>query len=484
MKLKPITPYVTDYEHSKFLYRESPINFCEDLPGNAGRESELLCVDDDIQFQEILGFGGAITQASASILCGLSFQKRENILREYFDPVEGIGYTFCRSTINSCDFSEKPYSYDDTPDDFSLKNFDISRDKKDVLPIILRAQELSAELVFFSSPWSPPAWMKTNNDMCHGGSLKAGYEQVWAEYLAKFVRAYRKEGVRLWGITLQNEENGKMGWESCFYDKDQMTAFISDYVRTVFDAEDISDTHIFYWDHNKDRIVDHAKAVFMDKSARDTISGTAFHWYVSDHFGALDAVHQLMPDKYLLATEGCLGYRKASVYDSGEKYAHDIIGDINHWANSWTDWNIVLNSDGGPDHWREEQKQFVKQYKKRKAIGEKFTDAEKEFLFRYIDEPIWKGEAPVIVDEQENEWKLSSFYYIGHFSKFVRPGARRIACSIYGVDLECSAFKNQDGSIVVVVLNKTDNDHIIFLRYHEQLAEYKIKRHSIQTYIF
>ena len=302
--------------------------------------------------------------------------------------------------------------------------------------MIRQALELSDELRLFSSPWSPPKWMKTNGRMDKGRYLRKDCRQVWADYFVRFLQEYEKEGIRIWGVTIQNEARAEQGWESCYY------------------------------------------------TAQEALDGVAVHWYAGDHFSALDAVHQMYPDKLILATEACVG-PGCCAYTSGEKYAHDIIGNVNHWAGGWVDWNMILDDTGRPDHWMDEQLAFKKRFEESGCDESALSETEREFLLPCVDSGIWRGEAPVVMDHETKELHYSSsYYYMGHFSKFVRPGAVRIANSIYTDKLEVCAFVNPDGSIAAIAMNPNEEDYPLVLRYHDEIASTVVPAHSIVTYVF
>ncbi|MBO6016011.1 MAG: glycoside hydrolase family 30 protein [Lachnospiraceae bacterium] len=459
--LKEIKVVETHLASDTKLREVGGITFEKDKEGNDGREDCILNLYDEVEYQEILGFGGAFTEATTLNLSRVSPTLRKKVMEMYFDGERGIGYNFCRSTINNCDFSEDFYSYDDVDGDYALEHFDISHDRETILPAIREAKELSDGMLLYASPWSPPAWMKTNGKMSKGGKLKEDCRQAWAEYIAKYIQEYRKEGVDVWGVTVQNEAKAEQGWESCWYSAGEERDFVTGFLRPVFEKMGLGDKKIFFWDHNKERVADRAMETMCNQRARDCFDGIAVHWYSGDHFSALDVTHQLFPEKYIIASEQCTGKGKTPE-QSGEKYAHDIIGDLNNWTNAWVDWNMFLHEDGGPDHWLEEQR----------ASG-------------LPKEKIWIGEAPIVYDRAKEALDIrSSYYYMGHFSKYIRRGAKRIGCSIYDSRLETCAFRNPDGSIVCVVLNRTDADHKICLRYKGELAEFVLKAHSIRTLVF
>lgn len=480
---RQIEVYVTDYAAGKFLEKQPDLQFKEDTPGYRAQEANIFNIYDQIQYQEIVGFGGALTQASAVNLFGMSKEKQKEIMQAYFDPEEGIGYSFCRATINSCDFSTESYAYDETPGDFELKDFTIEHDRKDVIPMIKEAYRWNPGLQIFSSPWSPPHWMKTNGRMDKGRYLKKDCRQVWADYFVRYLEEYEKEGIPVWGVTIQNEPNAEMGWESCFYNDQEERDFLENYLKPAFERAGRKEK-ILFWDHNKERAVDRALEVASSEKAKAAADGIALHWYVGDHFGALDAIHEMMPGKFMIGTEACVGTEKKEAYAAGEKYAHDIIGDLNHWANGWVDWNMILDDTGRPDHWMDEQVRFKERYEKEKPEQEDLLPEEQEFLTPCLRTGIWVGEAPIVVkSEDEFEYK-STYYYMGHFSKFIRPGAVRIGNSVYTKDLDVCAFRNPNGQMAAVVLNHSDSPKELVLRYHKEIAGTTIQAHSIATFLF
>lgn len=480
---RQIQVYMTDYAAGKFLAKQEDLQFEKDTPGYKAQEADIFNIYEQVKYQEIIGFGGAFTQASAINLFGMGREKQQEIMRAYFDPKEGIGYSFCRATINSCDFSTESYAYDETPDDFELKDFTIEHDRKDVIPMIREARRWNPELKIFSSPWSPPRWMKTNGRMDKGRFLKKECRQVWADYFVRYLEEYEKEGIHVWGVTIQNEPNAEMGWESCFYNDQEERDFLENYLKPAFDRAGRKEK-ILFWDHNKERAVDRTLEIVSSEKARAAADGIALHWYAGDHFGAMEAIHQLMPGKYMIGTEACVGTEKKESYAAGEKYAHDIIGDLNHWANGWVDWNMILNKDGGPDHWMEEQVRFRERYQREKTALEALTLEEQEFLLPCLETGIWVGEAPVVVKtETELEYK-STYYYMGHFSKFIRPGAVRIGSSIYTKDLEACVFLNTDGQKAAVVLNQSGCEKNLVLRCQKEIAGTVMPAHSIATFLF
>ena len=482
---KIIKVYMTNYNQNQLLKEQTPLSFGPDKEGYKANEANIFNIYDQVRYQKILGFGGAMTQASAVNLLKMNEAQRNEVMKRFFDSKEGIGYSLCRTTINSCDFSTEFYNYDNTENDWDLHDFNIEHDRKDVIPMIKQAMTLSDDLTLFSSPWSPPGWMKTNGRMDKGRYLRKDCRQVWADYIVKFLLEYEKEGIPVWGIAVQNEAHAEMGWESCYYTAQEEREFAQNYLKPALCKAGMPDKKVLFWDHNKERAFDRALEVLSSKEAGEALDGMAVHWYVGDHFGALEAFHQMYPDKLILATEACVGKEKRAAYNTGEKYAHDIIGNLNHWACGWVDWNMILDDTGHPDHWMDEQIAFKKRFEENGCDEETLSETEKEFLLPCIRTGIWRGEAPVVMNHETKEIHYSSsYYYMGHFSKFVRPGAVRIANSIYTHKLEGCTFINPDGSKVAIVMNPNEEELPLVLRYRDYIAETALPAHSIVTYLF
>ncbi|MDF2537723.1 MAG: srfJ [Herbinix sp.] len=482
---KKVHVYETDVTNGIYLKEKEPLFFRADKKGNEGQEDSILNVYDQVKYQEILGFGGAFTEASAVNFTKLTDEQKEEVLNAYFDTENGIGYNFCRTTINSCDFSTEMYSYDDTPEDYELKDFSINRDKRDLIPMILASQEKAEDMLIYASPWSPPAWMKTNGKMNKGGSLRKECQEAWARYTAKYLQEYEKEGIRIWGVTIQNEAKAAQGWESCIYEAGEERDFVTGYLKPAYERAGVGDRKVFFWDHNKERVVDRCIETMCNDRARAAFDGVAVHWYSGDHFSALSVAHDLFPDKLIIATEACKGKDRKYAYASGEKYAHDIIGDLNNWVSAWTDWNMLLDETGGPDHWTDEQLDFEHVREEMEKLNLKPDYKDEKFLDFLAKVRIWIGESPIMSHHDEKKIVYaSSYYYVGHFSKFIKRGAKRIGSSIYTNQLEVCAFLNPNGEKVAVVINSTNDTKKVSLRYMGELADYMLQPHSIVTFVY
>ncbi len=384
-----------------------------------------IILDRSKTFQTIVGIGGALTDASAETFYKLPADKQEEILTALFDKDKGDGFSLCRTNINSCDFSSSSYAYDEVAGDTSLKHFTIEHDLRYKIPFIKAAFKKSEnEIKLFASPWSPPAWMKTNNNMLEGGKLKNQYDQTWANYLALFAKEYRKAGIPVWGMTVQNEPMAVQPWESCIYTAAEERDFVKNFLGPTLQISGLSNLKLIIWDHNRGIMYQRAETVYDDPQAAKYVWGTGFHWYVGDHFDNVRLVHDAFPSKHLLFTEGTeSNFFADSLHEWkwGEIFGRSIIMDLNNWTEGWTAWNVILDENGGPNH-----------------VGNYCM-------------------APIICNTKTGKLTyMNSFYYLGHFSKFIRPGAKRIICSSNSDDLLATAFQNSDGKIAVVVLNTTD----------------------------
>ena len=414
-------------------------------------------VDPSKTFQTFMGIGGALTDASAETFAKLSKEKQQEFLKAYYDPKDGIGYTLGRTNIHSCDFSSDSYTYV-ADNDKQLKTFSVSHDEKYRIPFIKQViAAAGGKLMLFASPWSPPAWMKDNNDMLHGGKLKPEYYQTWANYFVKFIKAYEKEGIPIWGVTIQNEPMAKQTWESCNYTAEDERDFLKKYLGPTLAKAGLGSKKIIVWDHNRDLVYQQASTILKDPEAAKYAWGVGFHWYEDwsggdQVFDNVGRVVDRFPNKNVMFTEGCNDKFKMSDINEwrlGERYGRSMINDFNNGTVAWTDWNVLLDEMGGPNH-----------------VG--------NFCF-----------APIHGDTKTgNLIYTNSYYYIGQFSKFIKPGAKRIMSSPSRSPLLTTAFKNPDGKIVVVVMNMGDKEMPFHLWLNGKAAETKSAAHSIMTFVF
>lgn len=420
-------------------------------------ENEIsVFVNPKREFQTFIGIGGAITDASAEVFAKLSSEQQEMLLDAYFSE-KGINYKIIRTSIHSADFGSGSFTYIDEGD-AKLKTFSIDHDREFRLPMIQRAVEkIGDDYLFYASPWSPPAFMKTNNNMLQGGKLLPEYRQAWADYYVRFIQAYEKEGLNVWGVTVQNEPMAVQRWESCIYTAEEERDFVRDYLGPTFEKEGFSDKNIVIWDHNRDLISHRANTVFEDKEAAKYIWGIGFHWYETWAGGDpkwenLANIKASYPEMNLLFTEGCQEGFDSDHYQrwsNAERYGESMINDFNCGTVGWTDWNILLNENGGPNHVQ-------------------------NFCF-----------APIHADTQNDSLIMTpTYYYIGHFSKFIKLDAKRISTTTSHTDILATSFRNPDGEVVTVVMNKTDKTIDFNLINGRESLKVSIAPHAIQTLLY
>ena len=421
-------------------------------------ETEIcVFVNPEKTYQTFLGIGGAITDASAEVFAKIPVDKQKEFLNAYYDSIKGIGYTLARTNIHSCDFSSGSYTYI-SEGDKELKTFRIDHDKKYRIPLIKKAIETAGgNLVLYASPWSPPAFMKDNNNMLRGGKLLPEYDQSWATYFTKFIKAYEKEGIPIWGITVQNEPMATQKWESCIFTAEDERDFLKNFLGPTMEKEGLSDKKIIVWDHNRDLMNHRANVIFSDPEASKYAWGMGFHWYESwsggdEMYNNVGMVKESYPDKNLLFTEGCAESFRPDGYQTwknAERYGRSMINDFNNGTVGWTDWNILLDENGGPNH-----------------VG--------NFCF-----------APVHAITATGELIYTPFYYyIGHFSKFIRPEAKRVSTVCSRSQLLSTSFQNIDGKMITVVMNQSDKKINYKLYVRSDAAEVLIPPHAIQTLVY
>lgn len=420
-------------------------------------ETEIaVFVNPAKKFQSFLGIGGAITDASAEVFSKLTEPVQSQFMDAYFGE-GGINYNIIRTSIHSCDFGLGSHTYIEEGDS-ALITFDIEKDRAKRIPMIKRAASMIGdELVFYASPWSPPAFMKTNKNMLRGGSLLPEYYQAWANYFVKFIEAYEAEGLPIWGVTIQNEPMATQRWESCIYTAEQERDFLKNNLGPTMVAAGYGDKKIVVWDHNRDLISHRANTIFNDPDAAKYAWGTGFHWYETwtggnPKYDNLKLIKEAYPDKQLLFTEGCQEGFDAAHYErwsNAERYGNSMINDFNSGTVGWTDWNILLDETGGPNHVQ-------------------------NLCF-----------APIHADTQSDSLILTpTYYYIGHFSRFIEPGASRVSTSASRSTIESTTFQNPDGNLVTVVMNRTDKALNYTLVVGGQEARTSIPAHAMQTLVY
>jgi glucosylceramidase len=419
-------------------------------------------IDESQVFQQVEGFGAALTESSGYVLSLIPAEKRKEAIMAHFSGETGNRYTLARTHLNSCDFSLENWACVEQASD-NLESFSMERTDKYITPLIRDAQDLmGGGLRLMITPWSPPAWMKDNNNMNHGGKLLEKYRSLWSAYFIRFISELKQRGIDTWVVSIQNEPEAKQTWDSCLWTAQEEGEFAVNYLGPALEEyakqSGTKRIRLLILDHNRDILWDRFSQSMSVKDADKYIDGAAFHWYSGDQYENGLKVSQSYPDKMLLFTEGCIeGGPRPGAWFPGERYAHNIINDLNHGCTGWIDWNFALDMQGGPNH------------------VNNFCDA------------------ALLVDTTSGELHFgSSYYYIGHFSRFIKPGAKRLGFSInsymtpatidgrLGNMAECCVFKNNDGSLAFVIMNRTEADLIYEI---DNVAVVQCPPRGIQTLI-
>jgi glucosylceramidase len=447
--MKKFNVYVTSKDTEDRLKCYELKNFIVDEEKNSRSSENSVRIDTNKRYQKILGFGGALTEASGYALSKIDKNEQRKVLESYYDKDNGIGYSFARVHIHSCDFSLGNYTYVEEGDK-TLETFTLDRDEKYVLPLVRTVKDLTNNnLTILASPWSPPSYMKTNGEMNNGGKLREDCNQLWADYFVKYINKMKEKDINIWGVTVQNEPAAKQIWDSCLYSAEEERDFVKDFLGPTMHKNGLQDKKIIIWDHNRDIVYDRVKTVLEDKEAAKYVWGTGIHWYVSEEFENTTKVHDEFPDKHIIFTEGCQEEGvKLGAWNTGERYGRNIIGDLNNYIEAWMDWNIILDETGGPNH-----------------------------VNNLCD-------APIIIDSKTKEVHYnSSFFYIAHFSKFIKKNAERIYTNVIGDKIHAVGCINENNNLCVVIMNEENEDKYISLEIDDKSTIIKLKANSIYTIV-
>lgn len=469
-------------------------------PGNKSAESNgvIIKLDTSRLFQNYIGFGASFTESSAWNLATIPVELRKEVLTRLFSPTEGAGFSLTRTHINSSDYSNSHYTYVDENDE-SLSSFSILEDRKgftgeeneqvrgielieptyDIIPMIKEAYSIpGADFNIVASPWSPPSWMKQGETAeMTNGSLDPKYYDTWAKYLSKYVSAYADEGIKLWGITPQNEplHAHDARWDSNGFPAETGRDFLRDYLGPQLVKDGHLDTtdleaglRVLIYDHNKSVMNDYVEPTYSDPEATKYAWGTAFHWYANSeldennwHSAELAKLYKNWPDKGMIHTESSIDidtaapvgqyWRESTDYAGTfipfDTYAYDIITDLNHGTQGYIEWCMILSNKGQPNPY------------------DNFNSA------------------PVLINPQTDEIIYTPLYYLlSHFSKFIRPDARRIGVTGDAKDgLIFTAAKNTDGSIAVVIFNRNNEEQSVSIELEDDSYSLTIAPRALQT---
>ncbi|HEY1648424.1 MAG TPA: glycoside hydrolase family 30 beta sandwich domain-containing protein [Terracidiphilus sp.] len=410
----------------------------------------MINVNDMEAFQPIEGFGFAVTGGSAQLLMRMAPERRSALLKQIFSPEgDGIGASYLRVSIGSSDMNDHVYSYDDVPageTDPDLKKFSLAPDRADVIPVLKEILAIDPQIKILSSPWSAPAWMKTNDDV-RGGELKPEYYGAYAQYLVKYVEGIKAEGIPITAITVENEPLNPKNTPSMVVFAAEEGAFIGKYLGPAFEKAGIK-TEIQLYDHNPD-VPSYPLSILADPLAGKYAIGTAFHLYGGDS-SALTDVHNEYPQKNLYLTEQSVTQRPgSSTIDIAEPVSRVLIGATRNWSRNVLLWNLAADPHFGP---------HTNNGGCTGCVGAVTLDGDKATL-------------------------NVAYYAVAHFSKFVRPGSVRVGSSELE-QLPTAAFLTPDGKVVLVVANTGNFPQTFAIGYHGKFAKTTMPSESVGTYVW
>ena len=403
-----------------------------------------IAVNSSVTYQSMLGFGGAFTDATVENYLLLDDEEKERFVKAYFSK-SGLGYKLGRYPIHSTDFSSYSYDYLDGTKDLTSINIEKDRNK---INLVNKCDKTAHGLDIMMSVWSPFSWMKSNQSLYQGGQLLYDFYKPWATYLSNVAVLLINEDINITMITSQNEPEAKQTWESCIYTAKEEGRFVNE-LYAALKKNEIDDIGIYLVDHNRD-LLPH-RVIETMKYVNVPIAGVAYHWYDHKCFNNLTKMHDFSPEFHLLMSECCIEImaikESFGLLSHAEKYAHEMISDFNNYSEGWIDWNLMLNEIGGPNH-----------------VG------------NYCESPIMMNR------KTKKMTPLPSYYYIGHFSKYVDVGSYRIE-TINTTKLDVVSFLTSNNKIVVIVLNKNDDDIETSFLLDDEIYKIKAKAHSIMTII-
>ena len=494
-------------------------------------QGKVITIRPDIIKQNILGIGTSFTESSAFVLAHLSKEKRAEVMENIYGE-KGANFSIARTHIGATDFAvDGKYSYAPVKDDVELSSFSIAVDQDgfkqqdhagikdeqfDLLPMIKQAYEIKSkqsdkDLRIVASAWTAPPWMKDiedyyikptakNNHQGTGGELKPQYRATYADYLIKYLDAYKKEGIDIWGLTPVNEPHGNSGqWESMHFTPKTQSAFIKDHLGPKLKVSAHEQVKLLIYDQNRDEMEHWTDEILADIETAQYVYGTAVHWYESTNKvneEVFDRVHNKFPEFSIIHTEGTIDdlgkdapegildpirFKESNwfnndnfwwnenatdwaytatwapkpeehpIYTPVHRYARNIIVSLDHWLEGWIDWNIVLDSNGGPNH-----------------VGN-FCGA------------------PIMIDIETGEVYYTPIYHVlAQFSRTIRPGdkALQVETQLAGLDsdaLHASAAMSKSNLVSTQLLNTTKAAINFSLQIGDQFVEVSIPANSVQT---
>ncbi|MBK6344715.1 MAG: glucan endo-1,6-beta-glucosidase [Bacteroidales bacterium] len=442
--------YLTKGDRSLLFSREEPLEIISDV----NNDNPVISLDTGFRFQAIEGYGAALTGSSAYLLNNtLNPSARQDVLKELFDPETGIGISYLRLTMGASDFSVSDFTYNDLPagqTDFGLQQFSLAQDLNDVVPVLKEITQIAPAIKLMGTPWSPPAWMKTNGNL-KGGKLRPDCYGVYADYFVKYIQAMKDEGITIDAITPQNEPLYYTAGYPCMeMQSSEQLAFIKNSLGPRFETAGISSKIILY-DHNWDN-PQYPITILNDADAAKYVAGSAFHAYGGD-VSAMTTVHNAHPDKGLYFTE-----------ISGGAWATDFAGNLmwnmqnifigtaRNWSKTALLWNLALDENYGPQN-------------------NGCSNCRGVITINSATGAITRNE---------------EYYSIAHFSKFVGPGAVRIATTIPQSlpNVMAVGFQNTNGSKVLVVANDNSGAKAFSVNQGSVNYSYTLPAKSVATFVW
>jgi glucosylceramidase len=468
----PVESWVTNHDRSALFQKQSDTIV---LSSNRHGWGTPIVIDDRQQFQSIDGFGFALTGGSAQLMMKMSKSDRTTLIRELFaNNDNNIGISYIRLSIGASDLNSFVYSYSDLKGDetdFELKNFSLGQDLKDVVPVMKEILAVNPDIKILGSPWSAPAWMKTNNNV-RGGSLKKECYAVYSQYFVKYIQAMKNEGITIDAITIQNEPLNSKNTPSMQWYYTEQADFIKNHLGPAFKNAEIS-TKIILFDHNCDRI-DYPLALLNDPDVAKYADGTGFHHYGGE-ISSISNVHIARPDKNLYFTEQMVTERPGgNTIDIADPIKRIIIGTTRNWSKNAILWNLAADPNNDP----------------------------------HTDNGGCSMCQGAVTIDGDNVSRNIAYYTVAHASKFVRPGSVRIASTFTGDKtvsltddeerpgikratlientqvLPNVAFKTDDGKIVLIVANDSNSANQFRIQYKGKIAGIKLSPGSVGTYIW
>jgi glucosylceramidase len=411
----------------------------------SGAAKNVIALDPGKKMQPILGFGAAFTDAACYMFNQLSPSAREQLFHELFHPAE-MGLNVCRTCIGSSDYSTKVYSYDEGEADPELKRFSIEQDRQYVLPILREARKANPDIFLFSSPWSPPGWMKAGGSML-GGSMRRRYMPAYANYFLKFLQAYVEEGVPIQAVTPQNEvdtdQDGRM--PACIWPQEYEIEFVRDHLGPLLEKQGLA-TKIWILDHNYN-LWGRAVAELDDAGLRKYCNAIAWHGYVGTP-EMMTKAHEAHPEAEMYWTEGGPDYTRPDYLTDWANWGKTFSDVLRNWGRSITAWNLALDEKGRPN------------------IG-----------------PFPCGGLVTIHSQTREITRSGQYWAFAHFSRAVRRGARRFDSQSTLPDVQHVAFENPDGQRVAVVTNAGAARPVV-LRIGKLESEIALEKNSVSTFVW